>query len=69
MAGTSAAMTKKGIIFNWSQMALKILAAFSFRLSVLSGGEHCEPRGDMQTSAANTKIAHENKACALREKP
>jgi hypothetical protein len=36
---------------------------------LLSGRERCEPRGDMQTSAADTKIAHENKACALREKP
>src|SRR5580692_216945 len=33
-----------------------------------SGRERCEPRGDVQTSGAITKITHENKACALRER-
>jgi hypothetical protein len=30
-------------------------------------GKRCEPGVDMQTSGANTKITHNNKACALRE--
>jgi len=38
------------------------------RLPFRPSRERCERRGDMQTSAADTKIAHENKACALRER-
>jgi hypothetical protein len=58
-----------GMIWPGSYQTFQAMSLDHNRLAFRSGRERCEWRGDMQTSAANTKIARENKACALREKP
>jgi hypothetical protein len=57
------------MIWPGSYQTFQAMSLDHNRLAFRSGRERCEWRGDMQTSAANTKIARENKACALREKP